>query len=345
MEQSSQARSERSAPEKVISVDLNQADENKAVTRRTEFSDQVREDGRGKGPQKKSPAERELYKRMSRMERNLQRTFDQKLADRDAEHQRETSALRAELDALKLEQDDPTPDASEHERTMKGLEDELAAANEKGDSAAAARITAKMIRTDGAYHAKLSGTKQRADATGQDKGKTGDKSAGATTQRQGQGQKPTAAGARFITANDGWWDDPEFQIEKDAASSIYVRLVQQEGYDPNDDETFAEVAAQLASKFPDLGVRTHGKRARSQDVDEEGEGEEGEGEAREGEGRAPRRAAAGDFRDRGESGERQRSTRRVLTNQEKKTMRDVGMDPDNDKHVVRFLREAIAMEA
>jgi hypothetical protein len=332
-----QARAQRRAPETEISVDLAESDSTKAVQRRAKPAD-IAEGVRDQEPgeRQKTPAERELFKRMTRFQRNLTKQFDQRLADVEARHQQEMSDLRKQYDSVKIERGGGAEAASEHEKAMKVLEDRLAAANEKGDSQEAARITAEMIRADGAYHAKLAGAKQRTDTA----------TTGATTQTtqptqvQRRATGPTAAGSRFILANEDWWDDPDYKIEKDAASAIYVALCNEEGYDNNSDETFREVAKRLKAKFKDLPVvRPHAKRGAD---DEEGEDADLDPDRESRRERAPARH----IQDRGDArGQRQNGNRRTLSAEEKATMIKVGLSPDNDRDVVQFLREAMAMEA
>jgi hypothetical protein len=342
MAESTQARAERRAPETVISVDLSESDGTKAVTRHTKAPDiaqNVRDDQ--EGGKQYTPAERKMFTRLSRYQRNITKQFDQKLADQEARHQREMTELRKQYEGVSVERGGDQAAATEHERAMQVLQEKLAAANEKGDSAEAARITAEMIKADGAYHAKLSGTKQRADTTG------------ATQQRQvpvskPAGTGPTPAGSRFILANEDWWEDPDFSIEKAAASQIYIQLMNDEGYDANSDETFQEVARRLKEKFRDLPV-VAGKRRAADPGDDDGDDDDDDDDARERDrGENRRRAPTAAMQDRGQATQRRQrgaNDRRSLTNQEMETMRKVGLNPDNDKDVMQFVREAQAMEA
>jgi hypothetical protein len=334
----SQARAATAASETAeISVDLNEPDPDKAVERRQSVASQVRDNQEGaQGEKPYSRADRELFKRMSRFQRNIQKSFDQKLADQQARHQQEIADLRKSYETIKVERGGDEAAASAHETKMKELTEKLAAANERGDSAEAARITAEMIKADGAYHAKISGASQRRDTSGDDR----TSSTTTTTARQSAG--PTAAGSRFILANEEWWHDPEYQIEKDAASKFYIQLIQDEGYDANDDETFREVAKRLKSKFPALEVQTRRGRAADPDEDLEDD-EEGDNRSRRRDADderprpPPRRAAAANFQDRG--GDGGRAQRATLDAKDIKTMRDANMDPDNNGHVLAFLRE------
>ena len=314
-------------PETVITVDLDQADPNRAVARqrpRSDIAAATRDDERGTGG--RSRIERDIFKRMNRMQRN----FQQQLAAEQASWQRENAELRRQVETLKVERGGGSGEATDHERKMAELEAQLAAAHERGDSTEAAKITAKMTRAEAEYHAKLTGTAVRADA--------GQTPAAAAASPAATG--PTPAGSRFILANEEWWEDPDHQIEKDAASSIYLNLIRQEGFSADDDETFREVASRLKDKFPKLDVKA-GRSRRQADDRDPGDEDDEEVVTRE-----PRRAAAARFADRGPANARAASRNtRTLTADEVKTMRAVGMDPMKDDHVLRFLREAQAMEA
>lgn len=342
MAENNQARAERRAPETEISVDLSESDGKKAVTRRTKVPDiaeNVRDDQEGASRQY-SPTERNMFRRLSRHQRNITKQFDQKLADQEARHQREMTELRTQYEGVSVERGGDTAAASEHERAMKALEDKLAAANEKGDSAEAARITAEMIKADGAYHAKLSGAKQRDDTAGAAAARTVPVVKPAST-------GPTPAGSRFILANEDWWEDPDFALEKQYASTIYLKLMNDEGYEANSDETFEEVARRLKEKFRDLPVVAGRRRKADPDDLEGGEyGDDAEGQDRNS-GENRRRAPTAAMQDRGQTTQRRQrggNSLRSLTGKEIETMRKVGLNPDNDKDVMQFVREAAAME-
>lgn len=324
------------ASETEISVDLNAADENKAVTRRasSDIASGVRDNADIDQPTR-TKAEKELFKRMGRLERNLEKQFDQKMANREAEWQRERSEMQGKLDKLSLDRGggDDRADAA-HEAAMTALKDKLAAAYEKGDSAASADITLQISKLDAQFWAK------KAAAAGV----TSRETATDTAQRQPQTEQtaprkgPTPAGARFMRANEDWWDDPDFAVEKGAADAIYLRLVQQEGFDPKDEETFKEVAKQLKEKFPKLAVRA-GRRGSENEEEDEGDDVQ-----RDSSPQARRSSPAARIDDRGAAGAVNRGQRRTLSKEEIATMKACRLDPDNDKDVVTFLREAVALE-
>jgi hypothetical protein len=319
-----------------ITVDMNAADPTKAVTRqKSDIGAGVRDDA-DTGERGRTKSERDLFKRMMRLEQNLTRQFDQRAANREAEWQREKSDLQQKIDKLSVDRTgDDAADAA-HDAAIGVLKDKLAAAYEKGDSAASADITLQISKLDAQFWAK------KATAAGVVQRETTDKGAAAAqpaaAARAGKG--PTAAGSRFITANEAWWDDPDYEMEQAAANQVYLRLVQQEGFDPKDDETFKEVAKQVKAKFPKLSIRAGRKDPEDDEDDDDVRKDPNAGQSQ-------RRAPAANIADRGDAGagNRNRSTSRTLTAEEMKTMRDCRLDPENDRDVVQFLREAQALES
>jgi len=314
-------------PEHEISVDMNAADPEKAVSRtRADLGRAARGDDEGEKPRTK--AEKDLFKRMNRLEKNLTRNFDQRMAEKDAEHQRQLSELQAKLAKVSVERGGDDAADVAHEQAISALKDQLAAAYEKGDSAASAEITLKISKLDAQFWAKkaqAAGVVQREAPT-----------VAATQQAAPKTNGPTAAGSRFINANEDWWDDPDYAIEQSAANTIYLNLVQKEGFDPKSDETFNEVAKQMKAKFPKLDIRK-GRRGPDDDESDEDSAQEPH--------RNPRRsAAAARIDDRGQADARTRGTRRTLSKEDIATMRACRLDPDNDRDVVTFLREAVSLE-
>ncbi len=217
----------------------------------------------------------------------------------------------------------------------------LEASYEKGDSQESAAITLQISRLDAQYWAK-----KAKDAGVTTRETTADTTQRQTTTAQPKRSGPTVAGSRFIRANEDWWEDPEFKIERAAADAIYLDLVQNEGFDPKDAETFKEVAKKLNKKFPELKALAGGRRGPG---DDDGDGDDddvdqrdhGDGDDRD---TQRRRAPAANLQDRGGQGNRNDGDRRSLTAQDRKTMTDCRLDPDNDRDVVQFLREAQALE-
>jgi hypothetical protein len=329
-----------STPEREISVDLNAADPAKAVTRRDskDIAKGVRDAADRDAAPTRTPGERAMYKRMSNLEKNLERQFDQRLANKEAEWQRERSEMKERLDKLSLDRGDGSDKAdAAHESAIAVLKAKLEAAYEKGDSKESADITLQISKLDAQFWAK------KAAAAGVATRETADPNKGTTQQQQQQPANkttgPTRAGARFISANEEWWDDADFKVEQAATQAIYIDLVNQEGFDPKSPETYKEVARQLKAKFPSLAVKSGRRGPEDDDEEEDDDTSEGRPQTR-------RQAPSARIEDRGNgSRPRDRGTQRTLTQEEIATMKACRLDPDNDRDVVQFLREAVALEA
>ena len=343
MSESTQARSRE--PETDVEVDLGEPDPSKAVSRRPRNN--IAAEARAEAddsPKPRTKAEKELFKRMSRFERNLTKQFDQQRAEDEARHQRELTELRQQVQGgVRRDTDNGDAADAEHERQIKDLRDKLVAAQDRGDSATVADLTVQISRLDNRYWAQKAakaGQVTREQAPAQTQAQTGTR--GRTS--NGTSAGPTLAGARFMTANEDWWADPQFKVEKGAASTIYVELVNEEGFEADSDETFREVAKRLKKKFPHLEVHAHGERDQDEDDDDRGAIDEGETQHRN-----PRRnAPTGNISDRGGVSLSQRmvggNSKRSLTEKEKGTMRAAGLNPDNDRDVMAFVREIVAAE-
>lgn len=331
--------------EREISVDLSAADPAKAVTRRDgkDIARSVREAAEQDAPPTRSKAEREMFKRMRKLEQNLERQFDQRLANKEAEWQRERSDLTQRLDKLSLDQggSDDKADAA-HESAIAALRAKLEASYEKGDSKESAELTLQISKLDAQFWAKKA---HAAGVTTRETAATTERAAGGQQQQKPApaNKGPTRAGARFISANDDWWDDPDFAVEQSATNTIYLGLLE-EGFDAKSEETYKEVARRLKAKFPKLPVQA-GRR--DPDEEDDADDEDAHDGDRPGETRPRRGAPAARLEDRGggSSRPRERSTSRTLTPEEIATMKACRLDPDNDRDVVQFLREAVALEA
>lgn len=326
----------RRSPETEISVDLNAADPKAAVSRRetSDIATQVRDAADTDKPKARTDAEKALFKRMGNLERNLEKQFDQRLAAREAEHQRELSALKERLEKITVDRSGESQADAAHEAAIAALKEKLAAAYEKGDSQASADLTLQISKLDAQFWAKkaaAAGVTTRESTTEAAKA-TPAKAAPAVT-------RPTIAGTRFINANEAWWEDPEYSVEQGAANTIFMELRDQEGFDPKDAEMYKEVARRLKAKFPTLPVKAGAKGPEDEEEDED--------EAAAHPTKARRPAPAQRLEDRGAAGAANRgnANRRTLTQEEIATMRACRLDPDNDRDVVQFLKEAVSLEA
>ena len=278
----------------------------------------------------------DIKKRLSRQARG----FNQQLAEQQAAHQRELAEIRGRLDKLSVNREEtPAGDDGAHSAAMEKLQAELEEAQERGDSKTVARLTREMSTLEGKYWAAKAakvGVKEGGQAQG-------DGSAGAQT--QARAAKPTKAGVTWAKANSEWWNDTLDETAIDArayANSIHARWQNDGEHDPEDPSYFEEIGKLVRQRFPEIEVKSAVRRGQSIDHDDADPPEQDD-EDDAGQHRNPRRAAPPQIRDRGQIGRRQNM--RTLTKEDMTTMRKIGMDPDNNKHVVQFLRSGEEIEA
>jgi hypothetical protein len=322
-----------------ISVDLHDKDPAKSIERNTGTSvdddlDRDERETRGSARESQEAFEervsrsRVVQKRLTRQARELTRNFDQRLAEERAKHQRELAKYQRGGGGERVSRTTDAPDEAAHDREMTALQEQLVAAKEKGDSREEARLTLLITNKSNAFwHAKT-----MAQMGGGDGGQRDHREEETAAEQPKKGQ-PTRAGRKFIDAND-WWDDPEFAAERAAANAIHQQLLD-EGSDPEDEEHYAEIADKLTKKFRKLDVTIPGQRQARGRVEEEEEEEE-EVETR-------RTSPTVGSRDRGNPSPNRRVSRngRVrLSAADVANMKAYGMNPDNDKHVLAYAREA-----
>ena len=307
-----------------IRVDLD-ADDAKAVTR-TKLRTPAKEKNWG---QERADTSKEVKKRIDRIARG----FDQRLAEQQAEHQREIADLRASMGKLKPGSDAASTDEAAHQKAMDALQAELEEAQERGDSKAASTITRKM----GAAEAKFWADKTAAQTQGASDNATRDagKANGSAKPANGAGGRaPTKAGVAWAEANGQWWNDKFDELAIDArayANSIHHRMLADGEHDPETPEYFERIGTLVRKRFPEIEVKSLG-RARRRNADLDGDFDE----ADDPDAQPARRAAAATLPNRGAAGRTQ--DLRTLNRADIATMRSVNLNPDNDKHVVQFLR-------
>lgn len=320
-----------------MSVDTDQADPKRAVQRLESGSS---DDDEGLPSQEDSEVSdqerrhsewlsknRAVNKRLGRM----QRVFDQRMADTEARFQRQLRGLQKENQALKARRpgDEPATDA-EHEAAMTALQQQLEKAMEEGNSAQVAKINREIARKESAFWA----AKQAAITGNNDR--RGARSAEPDPDEEpdpAQARKPSREGLAFTESND-WWDDPEFRVERAAANAIHAQLVEEEGSDPATEEHYARVAKRLHDKFPDLELSVPGFEEEDWDEFDEDALEGGQRQRR-----VSRRAARAPVQSqRTREDDPPRAARRGthLSESDLKFMRSIGMNPDNENHLIAF---------
>jgi hypothetical protein len=313
-----------------IEVDLDEADSSKAIARiRDEPANGKASDESDElTPTEQRRLDKKAFsKRFSRIERN----FEQRLADQEARHQQELATIRQRGVGVQATRVAAADDAA-HEREIEALQAQIELAVEKGESKEVARLTRVMAQKEAQHWAKkeaaVRGEPVQTAAPAQ-------KQAAAPAE-QSRGQ--TAAAKTWLRENQEWFKDEDHRIETQAALVIDEDL-RDEGYDAESPEYFAELNTRLKKRFPELeviGDTRKGKRAAR-----EQEEVEDEPTTR----RALARPPVQSFEDRGAAPRRQAGRRVTLTTEQISTMRAVGMDPDNDKHVAIYAREIQSSEA
>lgn len=273
-----------------------------------------------------------VQKRMGRLSRNLSKQFDQRLAEVEAEHQRERTEFQKRLDRLEGRNSGSDADEAKHKAEMDELERKQAAAFEAGDSALAASIGRQMAQKEGAFfEAKtraLIGSSRQAQ----------EEPAKAATGELPTEYRPTAAGKKFVKAQE-WWEDPEFGTARAAANVLYRQMID-DGEDSSEPAFYDKLARTLVQQMPHMkneliGVELEERDSRGRLDDDFGDEEEPPPRQQQ-----ARRAPVQHNPDRGDSrgtGPRRRNGVHI-SKADEATMRAVGMDPTNDKHLVQFAK-------
>lgn len=321
-------------PEQRVEVNLDETDPKKAIDRQRIEAQLPPSDSDGDDPEARFlNRSRAVKKRIAR----IQRQFDQRIAERDAEHQREISGLRDEINGLKVRKNDAPPvDDAAHERTITLLQAELAAAHEAGESKKVAELTARINRLEAEFwHKKTLATLGQQQEKPQQEPSKSQAKRYAEQQRDDVPTGPTPTAKRWMRVND-WWDDPDFSSHKAYANDVYRVLIQEEDMDPDDPETFQELGKRLKKTFKDLEVNDPDeqpaakRRAARKDDDDDDELNN-------------QRAAPVMQVDRGNSKVR-RGRGVTLTPEDIAQMKKWGRDPNNDREVLAWAAEKQALE-
>lgn len=279
---------------------------------------------------------REVKKRIARIESR----FNQQLAEQQAEFQRQLAERDKRIDGMRPTSEATSSDDQAHETAMAKMQADLEDAQERGDSKAVAKITADMSRAEGRFWAMKAAKQGVTD-------KTNDKGTAPTTQTTTQPAKtqPTKAGVAWAKANGDWWNDTHDDVATDArnyANSIFQRK-RADGEDHEDPAFYEEIGALVRKRFPELEVKSAMRSQRRDDADDDYDEGDVPADQDDRVHRNPRRQAPPQMPNRGDVPRGQRLQQ--LTRDDIKTMREVGMNPDDNKHVVQFLRSKVETEA
>lgn len=274
---------------------------------------------------------RAVNKRIGR----ITRKYDQQLAEQEARHQREMRELSDRVNSLKTTRGGEGGNADEaaHEREMAALQKDYERALENGDSTKAAELHRQMTAKEAKFWhdrtvATMGGDKGRRDSKRQDDGSQDDRG-------QQQRRQPSRAGLAFTEAND-WWDDPDYKVEKAGANAIFATMIDEEGYDPDDPRTYAKLAKRLGKKFKNLEIVVPGR----DDDDDEDEDDDDDGDddasTRRGARARASQAAVHSVSRRDDARPARRNGQMHLTEADFSTMRQIGLNPDNNDHCMEF---------
>lgn len=327
-----------------IEIDPDEKDPSKAVARVRESNDDALslsgEDGdspeSADDKRRNQRLSREIQRRTRSVAKNITRQYDQKIAEIEARHQREITALNGRVSGLNIDRAD-TSDAA-HETEMAALQTQLELANEKGDSKEAARLQAVIARKEGQYWAMKAGKVSTVQARAQSQQQ--DRREAAETQ---ENPRLTKEAKKWIRANSDWWEDPDYRVEVQGALVIDEE-VEADGFDRDTPEYFTEVSKRMHAKFPTLeiaglpakrnGANGNNGKGRATDDDEDEDRDFSP---------ANRRAPVMSHEDRGAPSARQRGKRPSLSRDQVATMRAMKMDPDNNEDVMTFWEESQAL--
>lgn len=307
-----------------IRVDLDNADSSKAVLRtRVKTAAPKKPSSWAEASNDKSA---DVKKRIQRIERR----FNQTLADQEAAHQRQLAEMRKEFEGRFTKTDDTsTADESAHQKVMDKFEADLEEAQERGDSKAVAKITREMTQADNRFWAAQ--TAKKAAATTPTAATT-TTTAAARPNGDGGGSKHTKAGVAWANANGSWWNDTSDDNANDArsyANNLHKRMLA-DGEDPEDADYFERIGEQVKKRFPEIDVKSPGKKSRARGEDDD------DADGVDEDAPSVRHVAATRLPNRGEAPPNSRLA--TLTRQDLATMRSVGLNPDNNKHCIEFLR-------
>jgi hypothetical protein len=300
-----------------IAVDLD-AEDGKAVVRQKPRSATPKPT---EGRYNPDALSKEMKKRLERQARG----FNQQIADQQAAHQRELAEIRGRLDKLSVNREDvPAGDDAAHSEAMEKLQADLEEAQERGDSKAVAKITRDMSSLEGKYWA------AKASKAGVQENRNGQQQAAAQPAAQ---TKPTKAGAKWAKANADWWNDttdPTACGARALANSLYATF-KADGDDIESDELYEKIRKEVQKRFPEVQTFSTLRSRQSQLDDDDDPETAGDDDP------APQnRRGPPSLPNRGDVPRRQNL--QTLTQADIATMRQVNLDPNNNKHVLQFIR-------
>ena len=312
-----------------ISVDVDSDDPKKAVSReRPKTKPQTRG---AEWNKERADTSKEVKRRFAAM----QRQFDQRLAEQQAEFQRQLAERDQRLNSLGRTSDAPSADDAAHQASMDALQEKLVDAQERGDSREVAKITAEMTTLNGKFWAAKAAKAGVVD-------KLNDKTGGTTEQPRTTTQGSTRAGMAWGKANAEWWNDTSDPIAvaaRNFANGLHKQMLENGDTDPETPEHYEHIRKEIAKRFPEIETVSTLPKRRQVDYDE-ADGEDDDY----GQHRNPRRDAPSMLPNRGEPRQGAPRNGRQLTRDDLRVMRETGMDPNNNDHVMQYVRAGLEIE-
>lgn len=315
-----------------LSVDTDATDPSKAIERHRQASagDTASVVRRGEGSLMEE--RKDLRRRLSRQSRQ----FDQRLAESQAESQRQISKLTDAVNRLSGGRaDSGSAGDATHDAKINSLKTQLEAAYEAGNSKKAADLQAEIASVEARFwaektatvmqgsQARAPGTRDAARGRSQDEDDEDD----APAPRAGA---PSAVARKWRESNEHWYGGDEHPGETAYATAIY-QAAKDDG-EKDSPELFAKLTRQLKKQFPDLDVEGPAEPAarRDRDFTPQRGNDSPVISVQDGGG--------------GDTGLRRRETAVNFTNSDIATMRQWGIDPSNDKQVQAWAAERRALE-
>ncbi|KEZ78316.1 hypothetical protein [Salinisphaera hydrothermalis] len=253
-------------------------------------------------------------------EARLNAEIDQALeAERTAARDQELESLRDEIRQLREEraQAQAQGETEQLDRDIESTRQKMVSAQEEGDTAAAAEAQNKLVELQVRKHTSAS----RADpGDGGDQGQPG-------RQRQAPAEQVPAAAQRWVGRHPWFAQGTNAQAAQTAL--VIEKRLRGAGFDPNSDAMYDEIDRQLSRRHPELGITPR---------DSSNQGDHNQNGSRNG---SRRRGAPTN----GMGAQGKASSGKVqITADDRASMSQFGLDPDNKEHLKIWAREKRASQ-
>lgn len=278
----------------------------------------------------------EVEKRMARIRREANSNL--KKAREEAEQT--ITKLQKRVDEIESSGEQEKLD-SEYQKKLDDLNEQIDSAVEEGDNKKVAQLTAEMSKLTAERVTKQEELKRkRASEKHDDPDDLDDP----------EQRKPTIIprARDWLAEQQHWWDDPEHAHIKNYVNKL-DRVLQERGYDPNEDDFYEQLEEKVEKKFPGVIVRTMDGEGGDDPDDEFADIPDKRTQQRRRQRQAARRAPTGDRTGKagGQGGQGGQGSGKggrggkgkTLSRSQIANMRMFGMDPSNKEHVEAYLNE------